>query len=79
LPWASSCDPYLGLFPYCIIDDVVVLDNLLLDGEREILHSGLLLLEIYVTQTAVEENLARVKLEHQTQLSVIDHVVPPQI
>jgi hypothetical protein len=43
------------------------------------LHPSLLLLKIYITQTAVEKDLAGIKLKHKPQLGVIDHVVSSQV
>lgn len=70
---------YLCFLPNCLIDDIVILDNLFLDGEREILHSSFLLLEVYITETTIEKNLARIELEHETELCIVDHVVPSQV
>jgi hypothetical protein len=50
----------------------VVLHHLLLDGILQILHTRLHLLEVDVAEATVEEDLARVQLEQQTQLRVVD-------
>jgi hypothetical protein len=70
---------YLGLFPDCLINDVVVLDNLLLHGIGQILQTGLLLLQVDVAETSIEQNLTRVKLEEQTKLRIVDHSIASQV
>lgn len=70
---------YLCFFPNSLVDHVVVLDDLFLDRIAQILHTGFLLLEVDVAQATVEENLARVELEEQAKLGVVDHGVASQV
>ena len=71
--------PYLCLLPDGLINDIVVLDNLLLDSVGQVLQTSLLLLQVDVAQTSVEEDFARVELEEKTQLRIVDHVVTAQV
>lgn len=69
----------LGLFAYSLVDNVVVLDHLLFDGIRQVLHASIPLLQVDVTQAAVEKYLARVQLEQKPQLGIVDHGVAAQV
>ena len=75
----SRQNPYLCLLPDGLVNHVVIWDDLLLGGEGQILHSSVLLLEVDVAQTTVEEDLARVQLELQAQLLIVDVVVATEI
>jgi hypothetical protein len=58
-----------------LINHVVVWHHLLLCSERQVLQTGVSLLQVDVAETTVEEHLARVQLELQAELLVIDVVV----
>lgn len=76
----NSCgDANLCLFLNSLVDYVVILDNLFLDGIRQILHTRFLLLQVDVAQSTVEQDLAGIQLEEETQLGIIDHVVASQV
>jgi hypothetical protein len=77
--WNRIEHAYLCLLTDGLINDVVVLHDLLLDCIRQVLHTSVFLLQIDVTQATVEENLAGVKLEKQTKLSVVDHRIAAQV
>lgn len=51
---------YLSFIPDRIIDHVMVLHHLLLDGVLQILHSRFHLLQVDVAKTSVKQDLARV-------------------
>ena len=70
---------YLSLFPDGLVDDIVVLDHLLLHGVSKILEAGLLLLQVDVAEPTVEQHFARVQLEQETQLRVVDHGVSSEV
>lgn len=70
---------YLSLFPDGLVNDVVILHDLLLHGILQVLQARLLLLQVYVAEASVEEDLARVELEEQAELRVIDHVVSTEV
>jgi hypothetical protein len=57
----------------------MVWDDFLLGCERQILHTSIFLLEVNVAQSTVEENLARVQLELQTELFVVDIIVASEV
>ena len=57
----------------------MVLHHLLLDGVLQILQTGVHLLEVDVAETAVEQDLARVQLEQQAQLRVVDQCVAAEV
>ena len=57
----------------------MVLHHLLLDGVLQILEPGVHLLEVDVAETAVEEDLARVQLEQQAKLRVVDQCVAAEV
>lgn len=69
----------LGLVPNRFVNDIMVLNHLFLDGVGQVLQTQLLLLQIDVAQTAIEENLARVKLEEKTKLGIIDDGVATEV
>lgn len=69
----------LGFLTNGLVNDIVVLDNLFLDGIPQILKTSFPLLKIDVAKTAVEKHLARVELEEQTELGVIDHCVSAEV
>lgn len=76
----NECEPtHLCFLSNCLVNDVVILHDLLLDGVRQVLHTGVLLLQVDVAQAAVEENFARVQLEEEAELGVIDHCVSAQV
>lgn len=54
---------YIGFLTNSIIDHIVIFNNLLLDCKCQVLHTSLLLLEVDVAETTVEEYFARVELE----------------
>lgn len=54
-------------------------DDLLFRSERQVLHTSILLLEVDVAETTIEEYFARVELELQTQLLIVDVVVPAEV
>lgn len=70
---------YLCLLVNGLVDDVVILDDLLLDRVGQVLHTGVLLLQVDVAQAAVEEHLARVELEEKAELGVVDHCVAAKV
>jgi hypothetical protein len=70
---------YLCLFSDSIINDIVVLHDLLLYSKAEILQTGLLLLQVYIAQTTIKKYFARIELEHETQLGIIDHVISSKV
>lgn len=70
---------YLGLLADGLVNDIVVLDDLLLHGVREILHTSILLLQVDVAQTAVEQDFTGVELEQKAELGVVDHGVASQV
>lgn len=72
-------DPYLGLFANRLVNNIVVLHHLLLHSVRQVLHACVLLLQVYVAQTPVEQDLARVKLEQEPQLCIVYHGVAAKI
>lgn len=72
-----NANTYLCLLLDCFVNDLVLLNLLLQRGELEVLHANILLLEIDVTQPAIEEDGTRVELVLQTQLIVIDPSVAP--
>lgn len=51
---------YLCFFPNSLIYYIVILDDLLLDCVCQVLHARILLLEVDVAKTAVEQHFARV-------------------
>jgi hypothetical protein len=53
--------------------------HLLFGGKGQILHTGVLLLEVDIAESAVEQDFARVQLEFQAKLLVVDIVVSAQI
>jgi len=57
----------------------VVLDDLLLGRVCQILHARLFLLEIDVAEAAVEEDLARVELEEEAELRIVDDGVAAEV
>lgn len=57
----------------------MVLNHLLLDRVPQILHAGVHLLEVDVAEAAVEQDLARVQLEEQAQLRVVDQCVAAEV
>lgn len=57
----------------------MVLNHLLLGGVLQVLHAGLCLLEVDVAQAAVEQHLARIELEQQAQLRVVDQRVAAEV
>lgn len=57
----------------------MIRNHLLLRRIRQILHTSLLLLQIDVAQPAIEQHLARIQLELQPQLLIVDTVVPAEI
>jgi hypothetical protein len=57
----------------------VVGDHLLLCCERQVLQACVPLLQVYVAQAAIEQDFARVQLELQAQLFVVDVVVAAQV
>ena len=62
-----------------LVNHVVVLDHLLLGRICQILQAGLFLLQVDVAEAAVEQHLARVQLEHEPELLVVDGRVPAQV
>ena len=70
---------YLCLVPNSIINHTVVLDNLLLGGILQILDTSIHLIEVDVAEAPVEQNLARVELEQQTQLRIVDQSVATEV
>jgi hypothetical protein len=70
---------YLCFFTNGLVNDVVIWDDLFLCGEGKILQTGIALLQVDVAQTAVEEDLARVELELEAELLVVDVVVAAQV
>lgn len=70
---------YLCLLANGLVNNIVVLDNLFLDSILEILKTSFLLLQVNVAETTVEQNLARIQLEHETQLGVVDHCVTSEV
>ena len=62
-----------------IINHIVVLHHLLLDGILQILDASLHLLEVDVAEAPVEQDLARVELEQQTQLRIVDQSVATEV
>ena len=57
----------------------MVLHHLLLDGILQILDASLHLLEVDVAEAPVEQDLARVELEQQTQLRIVDQSVATEV
>lgn len=70
---------YLGFLPDGLVNDIVVLNDLFLDGELKVLETGILLLQINIAQTSIEKDLAGVELEKETELRVVDHRVASQV
>lgn len=73
------CESHLGLVPDSLINDIVILNHLLLDGILQVLHASFHLLKVDVAQTTIEENLARIELEKKTQLSIVDQGVATKV
>lgn len=69
----------LGLFANGFVDDVVVFHHLFLGSIGEILHSSVLLLQVYVAKPAVKEHFARVQLEEQPKLGIVNHCVAAEV
>ena len=57
----------------------MVLHHLLLGRICQILHTSFRLLKVDVAETTVEENLARVELEEEAELRIVDDLVAPKI
>ena len=57
----------------------MVLDHLLLGRIPQILQTSFFLLEVDVTKAAVEKHLARVQLEHEPELLVVDGRVAAEV
>lgn len=57
----------------------MVLHHLLLDGVLQILHTGFHLLQVDVAETTVEQDLARVELEDQPELPIVDQRVAAEV
>lgn len=76
---AGTGRAYLCLLADGFVDDVVVFNDLFLDGIRQVLHSGIFLLQVDVAQATVEEDLAGVKFEQEAELGVVDHGVAPEV
>lgn len=57
----------------------MILDDLFLDGIGKVLEAGLLLLQVDVAEAAIKENLAGIELEHETQLRIVNHIIPAQV
>lgn len=70
---------YFCLLANSLVDNIVVLDNLFLDSIFEILKTSFLLLQVNVAETTIEQNLARIQLEHETQLGIVDHGVASEV
>lgn len=62
-----------------VVNDIVVFDNFFLDGIGQILHTCILLLEVNVAETAIKEYFARIQLEKQTQLRIVDHGIASEV
>lgn len=69
----------LSFLSNSFVNDVVVFHDLFLDGICQILHTSLFLLQIYVAQSSIEEYFARVELEEETKLGIVNHAVTSQI
>lgn len=70
---------YLGLFTNGLINHIMIGDDLLLCGEIQVLHSSVLLLQIDVAQTTIEEHFAGVELELEAELLIVDVVVSAEV
>jgi hypothetical protein len=70
---------YLCLLTDGLVNDIVVRYHLLFCGECQVLHTRLELLEIDVTQPSVEQDLAGEQFEFQSELLVVDIVVPSEV
>lgn len=57
----------------------MVLHHLLLDGVLQILHTSFHLLQVDVAETTVEQDLARVELEDQPELPIVDQRVAAEV
>jgi hypothetical protein len=76
---AQEHNPYLCCFINGLVDYVVIGHHLLLGGKGQILHTGILLLEVDVAEATVEQDFARIQLEFQAKLLVVDIIVTAQV
>lgn len=58
--WKYHSSAYLCFLPNRLVNDIVILDDLFLDGILQILQTSIFLLKIDVAESPVEEHFARV-------------------
>jgi hypothetical protein len=70
---------YLSLFAYRFVNNIMIWHSLFLGSIEHILKTRTSLLEIDIAKSTIEERLARMKFELETQLIVINPSVAAKV